>query len=77
MISVNIHAAKSNLSKLVGQVENFHEIVQLCRNGKPIAQIVPLDEALDPLLQHHEIQAIKFYYNPVEPLAEDEWPTEK
>ena len=77
MITVNIHEAKSNLSKLLGRVEDFHEIIQLCRNGRPVAQIVPLGKVGNPLTQHPEISAIKFYYDPVEPLAEDEWMGEK
>lgn len=32
-------------------------------------------EAHDPLVQHPELQGVKLYYDPVEPLAEDEWPS--
>ncbi|MDM8536678.1 type II toxin-antitoxin system Phd/YefM family antitoxin [Desulfobacterales bacterium HSG17] len=42
MKQVNIHQAKSNLSKLLLEVEKGSEIV-LARNGKPIAKIVPFD----------------------------------
>ena len=40
-ITVNIHAAKTQLSRLLEQVEEGEEIV-IARAGKPIARIVPL-----------------------------------
>jgi prevent-host-death family protein len=41
---VNIHAAKTNLSKLLERVRKGEEIV-LAKAGKPYAKLVPLDEA--------------------------------
>ena len=40
-VTVNIHAAKTQLSRLLEQVEEGEEIV-IARAGKPIARIVPL-----------------------------------
>lgn len=40
--TVNIHAAKTQLSRLLEQVEEGEEIV-IARAGKPIARIVPLE----------------------------------
>ena len=37
---VNVHEAKTHLSKLLAEVEKGHEII-LARGGKPIAKIVP------------------------------------
>ena len=37
---VNVHEAKTHLSKLLAEVEKGHEIV-LARDGRPIAKIVP------------------------------------
>ena len=37
---VNIHAAKTHLSKLVEQVEGGQEIV-IARAGRPVARLVP------------------------------------
>ena len=37
---------------------------------------VNIHEAPDPLVQHPELQGAKFYYDPMEPLTEDEWPIE-
>lgn len=40
---VNMHAAKTNLSRLVGRVEAGEEIV-IDRAGKPVAKLVPVEE---------------------------------
>lgn len=39
-LNINIHDAKTNLSGYLRKVEKG-QIVNLCRNGKPIAQIIP------------------------------------
>ncbi len=36
---VNIHDAKTNLSKYLEQVVNSHEAFVICRNGKPVAML--------------------------------------
>jgi len=43
---VNVHTAKTNLSRLLDRVRKGEEIV-LARAGKPCAKLVPLDEALE------------------------------
>lgn len=40
---VNMHEAKTNLSKLVDQVNKGEEVI-LARAGKPVAKIVPVDQ---------------------------------
>jgi prevent-host-death family protein len=53
MTTVTLHAAKTNLSKLVKRVEEGEEII-LARGDKPVAKLVPLEaseqasEALGP-----------------------------
>ena len=44
MATVNIHAAKTNLSKLVDQAAAGEEIV-IARAGKPVARLVALEAA--------------------------------
>ncbi|MGH2955619.1 MAG: type II toxin-antitoxin system Phd/YefM family antitoxin [Solirubrobacterales bacterium] len=41
---VNIHEAKTNLSRLLERVERGEEIV-IARNGRPVAKLVPVREA--------------------------------
>mgnify|MGYP001416599969 CR=1 FL=1 len=43
MIQYNIHQAKTNLSKLIAQVENGEEII-IARAGKPIVKIEKYQE---------------------------------
>jgi prevent-host-death family protein len=45
---VNIHAAKTHLSKLVDQAANGDEIV-IARAGKPVAKLVPLSVSEAPM----------------------------
>lgn len=44
MKQVNIHEAKTNLSRLVDEVSEG-EVIVLARAGKPVAKIVPLAPA--------------------------------
>ena len=41
---VNIHEAKTNLSRLVDQAANGSEVV-IAKAGKPVAKLVPLQRA--------------------------------
>lgn len=40
-VTVNIHAAKTHLSKLLARVQRGEEIV-LAKAGKPVAKLVPI-----------------------------------
>lgn len=44
MESVNIHEAKTHLSRLLERVSNGEEIV-IARSGRPVARLVPFSEA--------------------------------
>jgi prevent-host-death family protein len=44
---VNIHAAKTHLSRLIERVEAGEEIT-LARAGKPVARLVPYDHRTQP-----------------------------
>jgi prevent-host-death family protein len=47
MKQVNVHAAKSQLSRLLQEVEEGEEIV-IARNGRPVAKLVPHVEERKP-----------------------------
>ena len=76
MIIANIHEAKTNLSSLLAQVERSGEKVLVCRNGKPVAEIVAHQQT-DRLKMHPVMGNIEINYDPVEPLSEGEWAGEK
>ena len=42
-MAVNIHHAKTHLSKLIAQAENGEEVI-IARNGKPVVKLVPVAE---------------------------------
>ena len=43
MTKLNIHEAKTHLSKYLRKVEAGEEVL-LCRNGEPIAKIIPFPQ---------------------------------
>jgi prevent-host-death family protein len=45
MIEVNVHEAKTHLSRLLTRVEGGEEVV-IARAGTPVARLVPYAEAL-------------------------------
>jgi antitoxin (DNA-binding transcriptional repressor) of toxin-antitoxin stability system len=70
---VNTHEAKTSLSALLAEIENQGQQVRICRNGKPIADLVPCKRR-NRLLPHPVMSKFTFDYDPTETLAEDEWP---
>jgi prevent-host-death family protein len=76
MKKLNVHEAKTRLSSLLADVENKGESFLICRNGKPIADLVPHAKA-DRLTPHPVLRRIRVRYDPIEPLTVTEWPSEE
>ena len=74
MIVVNTHQAKTELSHLLARIEKGGERVRICRNGVPVADLVPIKVIVDPLKQYPELTGVEILHDPVTPLTEDEWP---
>ena len=72
---VNVHAAKTNFSRLLAGVEKSQQPVVICRNGKPIADLVP-HKKRDRTIPHPELSKIEIRYDPTEDMTEEEWPKE-
>ena len=47
MVTVNVHEAKTNLSRLLARVEAGEEVI-IARNGKPVAWLVPAKTRAKP-----------------------------
>ena len=47
MITVNVHEVKTNLSRLLAQVESGEEVI-IARNGKPVARLAPVQKRGKP-----------------------------
>ncbi len=78
MATIKLHAAKTNLSKLVKRVEAGEEIV-IARGNKPVARLVPIEaasqssEASEPLgygMLEGKLQLPDSFF--FDPLPEDE-----
>ena len=75
MKTVNVHDAKTSLSALLTEVEKRGKRIVICRNDKPVADLVP---------HHHDVSMapdkklgrIKIKYDPVEEASEEDWPSE-
>jgi prevent-host-death family protein len=48
-VEVNVHHAKTNLSRLIEQAENGEEVI-IARNGKPAVRLVPVEKSKKSLL---------------------------
>jgi antitoxin (DNA-binding transcriptional repressor) of toxin-antitoxin stability system len=73
MKTVNIHDAKTHFSSLLAKLEKNSESIVICRNGEPVADLVPHRRA-NRITVHPALSRIKIGYDPVEPLSADEWP---
>jgi prevent-host-death family protein len=71
MKMVNVHEAKTRLSELLGKTEKGETYI-ICRNGKPVADLVPHKKTrrteIHPVLSKLEVR-----YDPTEELAPEEW----
>ena len=70
---VNIHEAKTNLSALLSEIEATGEKVLICRNSKPIADLLP-HRRRSRRQPHAVMSQFRIDYDPTEPLTADEWP---
>jgi prevent-host-death family protein len=65
---VNVHEAKTHLSKLLDEVEAGREIV-LARNGKPCAKLVPIESPKQRAMGFVRGRVTQAFF---EPLGEEE-----
>jgi len=73
MKTVNVHEAKTNFSRLLARVENGSEAIVICRNGEPVADLVP-HKRPSRTRADASLRKISIRYDPTEPLSPDEWP---
>ena len=73
MKRVDVHEAKTNFSNLLAKMEADGETIVICRNGKPVADLVP-HKRFNRTKIHPVLSKIQINYDPTEPLTNDEWP---
>ena len=70
MVTVNVHEAKTHLSRLLAEVEAGEEVV-IARNGNPVAKLVPISQRGKPEFGSMK-GLIEFDDRFFEPLPEEE-----
>ena len=72
MIKVNTREAKTRLSELLCSVERG-ELVVICRNGKPVAELRLARPAMGPLRKHPKLAKVTFNEPAQKPLSAKDW----
>ena len=73
MKTVNVREAKTHFSSLLAILEANSETIVICRNGEPVADLVP-HKRVNRIKPHPILGKMKIKYDPVEPATEAEWP---
>ncbi|MCX6886152.1 MAG: type II toxin-antitoxin system Phd/YefM family antitoxin [Verrucomicrobia bacterium] len=73
MKTVNVHEAKTNFSRLLATVEESNESFVICRNGEPVADLVP-HRRKSRTVPHPVLRKMTINYDPIETATEAEWP---
>jgi antitoxin (DNA-binding transcriptional repressor) of toxin-antitoxin stability system len=73
--ALTINEVKSDIASMLTEIEDKREIFIICRNGEPIADLVPHNRKTRRL-PHPVMSAVRINYDPTEILSQDEWPEE-
>ncbi len=72
MKALNVHETKTKLSSILAQVEMQGEKFTICRNGKPIADLVP-HQKKSRLEPHPLLSKVKVKCDLTAPLTQEDW----
>ena len=76
---INIYEAKTHLSEVIKQVQETGEPYTICKNNKPVVDIVvhkAADKDFDPLKQDPTLKGTAVYLGDPLESTEDLWPKE-
>jgi prevent-host-death family protein len=74
MVRINLYQAKTQFSRLVAAVEREGERIVVCRNGVPVADLVPHASISSNNLDPNPLLAgARFLGDPAAPLGGEEW----
>jgi antitoxin (DNA-binding transcriptional repressor) of toxin-antitoxin stability system len=76
MKTLSIHDVETQLVSVLLDIEKKGEQFVICRDGKPVADIIP-HRRKSRLTPHPVISQITIKYDPTETLTSDEWPEEE
>ena len=75
MVTINLYQAKTQFSRLVAAVEKQGERIVVCRNGIPVADLVPHASIPSKKLDPDPLFAgARFLGDPAAPLEAGDWP---
>ena len=72
MQKLNVHEAKTKLSAVLMEIEEKGVSYLICRNGKPVAELIP-HKKRSRLAYHPVLSKISIHYDPTEELSPEEW----
>lgn len=75
MRTITINETESNFSAVLNEMEEKGEIFIICRNGRPVADLIPHTRK-SRRIPHPVMSAVRINYDPTETLSQDEWPGE-
>jgi prevent-host-death family protein len=71
----NTHEAKTKLSELLAEVETRGEVILICRNGKPVAELRPVTATgRSPFSKNPRLQGMRLVEDAALPLDPEDWP---
>lgn len=73
---VSTYEAKAHLSQLLTEVETTGRSITICRNKKPVADLVAHRAPADPLKQDPALKGARVHGDPCRLVDEADWPTE-
>jgi antitoxin (DNA-binding transcriptional repressor) of toxin-antitoxin stability system len=75
MKTVNLYEAKTHLSRIVSELEHEEDCIVLCRNGVPVADILPHRASRVGLKEvDPELAGANYVGDPCATLDESDWP---
>ena len=74
---ISVYDAKSKLSQLLHFIEETGEPITICRNGKPIVDVVRHRETRNPLEQHAKLAGAHYLDDQCGGVDERDWPAEE
>lgn len=79
MNKINIHEAKTQLSRILANIEKTGEPTLICRNGVPVAQLSPCPGVSKPSIFQVREDLKPYFapgFDPSAPANDLEWPEE-
>ncbi len=73
MRTIDISETDAEIFSALHEIEKSGKMFIICRNGRPIADLIP-HKKKRKIIPHHLARKIEINYDPVEPLSRDEWP---